>query len=92
MLTKNIATIEEHHFLADGRFNLSSIVMKRVRAILLRQATPDPDILRKFNISGDIPKHLLPKIVLEEFRTGKLSWRNNYIAKETNHDDIVYGE
>lgn len=75
MLTNKIATIEEHHILVGSRFKLSQIIMRRVRELMKKDAAPSRSVLKTLGIKpSDIPTHSLPKIALEELRTGKIEF------------------
>lgn len=99
MLTKHIATIEEHQKLAGGRFTLAQIVMRRTRQLMNKAPIIDIDVKKvgsDFNHKKheEIAPHLFPKIALEELRNGKLNWKRIEKAKTVVNDDnqIVFSE
>jgi DNA-directed RNA polymerase subunit K/omega len=95
MLTKNIATIEEHEKLVGGRFQLAQIIMRRTKQLM--NGSPAKEGLgEEFSAkrNGEIPNHRMPKVALEELRLGKLKWKNvaKGMPEKTIDDTIVFGE
>jgi DNA-directed RNA polymerase subunit K/omega len=76
MFNKHSNTLEEHEKLVDNnRFLLTHIVIRRTKQ-LMKGLPVENSIKKVFNLSKneDIPTHLMPKISLEEIRTGHLTW------------------
>jgi DNA-directed RNA polymerase subunit K/omega len=73
MIAPKILTIEAHEKIVGNRFTLAQIIIKRTRE-LMEGAPVCKQIRDKFGIRGEVPNHLMPKIALEELRSGKLNW------------------
>jgi DNA-directed RNA polymerase omega subunit len=96
MLTKNIATIEEHHKLIGNRFLLAQIAMKRTTQ-LIEGAPIKFGLAHEFSKRQNITNQKLAKVALEEIRTGKLPWHTKTQSstdtdKIIEHHSVVFGE
>ena len=97
MLTKKVATIEEHHTIVGGRYKLAQIIMRRSRE-LINGAPIKAGLPAEFKIkrTQKVPSHRIVKTALEELRLNKLTWSNpdKVRSQELDSDvhNIVFGE
>lgn len=96
MYTKNISTIQEHHEIVGSRFDLAQIIMKRTKQ-LIEGAKVKPGLSSDFTPrrQGEIANNRMPKVALEELRTGKLKWSRKKIDTEdplAKHEIVFGGE
>ena len=102
MITRNIATIQEHQEIIGSRFQLAQLVMHRTKQLM--KGAPICEAVGKvgseFNPKqrSEIPVHRYPKIALEELRLGQLKWKRNLDAIEPaakpviEINPVVFGE
>jgi DNA-directed RNA polymerase omega subunit len=104
MLTKTLATIQQHQELVGSRFELAQIIMRRTKQLM--NGAPIKDGVNLGQLGSElnpkhrkeIPTHKYPKIALEELRSGKLKWhRDNKtqlpeVEQLIEVNPIVFGE
>ena len=72
---ENIKTIQQHLEKVGSRYLLATLVMARTNQ-LINGAPIKPGLAREFHPGREeTPYCQLPKIALEEIRTGKLTWK-----------------
>lgn len=94
MLTRTIATIQEHQEIVGNRFQLSQIIMRRTKE-LIDGAPISKGLSAEFTPRrrGEIPNQSFAKVAMEELRTGKLHWKN--VQREdivTEIPLVIFGE
>lgn len=82
MLTEKIKTIQPHLEKVGNKFLLTTLVMARTNQ-LINGSHIKPGLSKEFYPGREeIPYCRLPKIALEEIRTGKLNWKQKSIAAD----------